>query len=63
MRVSKATNLFLERQFRSVEDGLNPVVLESRLSDVVQRPLDRRLDKVGVLHRNALKADAENRVP
>ena len=63
MRVSKATNLFLERQFRSVEDGLNPVVLESRLSDVVQRPLDRRLDKVGVLHGNALKADAKNRVP
>ena len=45
-----------------MEDGLNPVVLEPGLCDVVERLLDRRLDGVDILHRNALKADAEKRV-
>lgn len=57
-----APNLFLQRQLGPVQDGFDPVRVEAALGDVFERLLDRRLYQVDVVHRNSLKADAENSV-
>ena len=56
------SNLFLQRQLRSVQDGLNPVGVEAGFDDVGKRRFDRRLNDVDVVHRDALEADTEHRV-